>query len=160
MGIDVRVRLVGGEAAKLKAFCSITVGGQIVIRDVKVIGGPNGLFVAMPSRRLSELCPHCGAKNHLRANYCNECGAKLRDPRGTPVGHREALYADVAYAVDARSRESIQRLVLEAYRREVAKAAQLGIKPQPYTGGVPDGFIPGSQEVEEDQHHFGEGILP
>lgn len=50
---DVRVRKVAKEG-KLKAIASITLDGEFVIHDLKVIEGEKGLFVAMPSKRASD----------------------------------------------------------------------------------------------------------
>ncbi len=36
---------------RLKAYVSITIENSFVIRDLKIIQGPNGLFVAMPSKK-------------------------------------------------------------------------------------------------------------
>ncbi|MEK6774654.1 MAG: septation regulator SpoVG [Bdellovibrionota bacterium] len=36
---------------RLKAYVSITIDDCFVVRDLKVIQGPNGLFVAMPSKK-------------------------------------------------------------------------------------------------------------
>lgn len=36
---------------RLKAYVSITIDGCFVIRDLKIIEGNNGLFVAMPSKK-------------------------------------------------------------------------------------------------------------
>ncbi len=36
---------------RLKAYVSITLDDCFVVRDLKVIQGPNGLFVAMPSKK-------------------------------------------------------------------------------------------------------------
>lgn len=36
---------------RLKAYVSITIDAVFVIRDLKVIQGPTGLFVAMPSKK-------------------------------------------------------------------------------------------------------------
>jgi stage V sporulation protein G len=46
---EVRVFPVNED--KLKAFATITIDDCFVIRDLKVISGLNGLFVAMPSKR-------------------------------------------------------------------------------------------------------------
>jgi stage V sporulation protein G len=46
---DVKVQIV--DEGRLKAFATITLNGCFVVRDVKVIDGNTGLFVAMPSRR-------------------------------------------------------------------------------------------------------------
>jgi stage V sporulation protein G len=36
---------------RLKAYVSITIEGSFVVRDLKIIQGPSGLFVAMPSKK-------------------------------------------------------------------------------------------------------------
>jgi len=46
---EVRVIPVGEE--KLKAFVTIVFDNCFVVRDVKIISGTNGLFVAMPSQK-------------------------------------------------------------------------------------------------------------
>lgn len=46
---EVRVTL--RDEDKLKAFANITIDNQIVIRGLKIIAGPNGFFVSMPSRK-------------------------------------------------------------------------------------------------------------
>lgn len=51
---DIRVRLVKKEDVKLKAVASITIDGCFVVHEIRVIEGPNGLFVAMPSRKTPE----------------------------------------------------------------------------------------------------------
>ena len=47
---DIRMRLTSGEE-RMKAWASITLDGEFVIHDVKVINGDKGLFIAMPSKR-------------------------------------------------------------------------------------------------------------
>lgn len=37
---------------RLRAYASITIDESLVIRDLKVVEGPNGLFVSMPSKKL------------------------------------------------------------------------------------------------------------
>ena len=80
---EVRVKLSADPRSKLKAFCSVTIDDAFVVRDLKVIEGGKGPFVAMPSRKLSDHCSRCNHKNHLRAAYCNHCGAQL-DPERAP----------------------------------------------------------------------------
>lgn len=48
---DVRVRLVSKDDAKLKAVASITIDDCIVVHDIKVINGREGMFISMPSRK-------------------------------------------------------------------------------------------------------------
>lgn len=50
---DVRVRKVAREG-KMKAVVSITIDGEFVVHDIKVIEGEKGLFIAMPSRRAAD----------------------------------------------------------------------------------------------------------
>lgn len=47
---DVRMRKIAKEG-KMKAVVSITIDGEFVVHDIKVIDGDNGLFIAMPSRK-------------------------------------------------------------------------------------------------------------
>ncbi len=48
---DVRVRLVSKEDTKLKAVASITIDDCLVVHDIKIINGKDGLFISMPSRK-------------------------------------------------------------------------------------------------------------
>ena len=47
---DVRLRRVNTEG-RMRAIASITLDQEFVVRDIRVIDGNNGLFVAMPSKR-------------------------------------------------------------------------------------------------------------
>lgn len=47
---EVRVRLVE-DGDKLKAFAQVVLDGEYVIDGLRVLEGPKGEFVAMPSRR-------------------------------------------------------------------------------------------------------------
>lgn len=51
---DVRVRTIDKEDIKMKAVASITIDGEFVIHDIKVIESDKGLFIAMPSKRDGE----------------------------------------------------------------------------------------------------------
>ncbi|MBF4695638.1 septation regulator SpoVG [Fusibacter ferrireducens] len=50
---DVRIRKLR-EEGKMKAVVSLTFDNAFVVHDIKVIEGQNGLFVAMPSRKVGE----------------------------------------------------------------------------------------------------------
>lgn len=124
---EVRVKLVEHAAERLLAFCSITIDAAFVVRDIKLIGGPSGPFVAMPSRKLCVHCIGCSFKNPLRAVYCNQCGKKLAEnniPRNDDG--RARLYADIAHPINASCRELIQRLVVREYEAELIRAKQPG----------------------------------
>ena len=50
---DVRIRKIAKDG-KMKAIVSITLDGEFVVHDIKVIEGEKGLFIAMPSRRAGD----------------------------------------------------------------------------------------------------------
>ncbi len=120
---EIRIKLMEDPQERLQAFCSITFDHCFVIRDLKIIEGTRGSFVAMPSRKLTDRCPRCGMKNHLRAGYCNQCGARLQEDRaGKDVDGRARLYADIAHPINARCREQIQARVMQAFADEQVRA--------------------------------------
>jgi stage V sporulation protein G len=127
---EVRVRLVKNKDDRLKAFCSMTMDDEFVVRDIKVIDGVRGYFVAMPSRKMSSRCSKCGGKNYLGAKFCNSCGARLpqnrarMDPRG-----RAKLHADVAHPISVECRKRIQEALIGAYEEELERSKQPGYKP-------------------------------
>jgi stage V sporulation protein G len=128
---EVRVKLVDRSGDRLKAFCTITFDNEFVVRDLKVIEGPDGFFIAMPSRKLTDHCPRCGAKNHLRASFCNECGAKLDSNRcDMDEKGRAKLHADVAHPINARCRQKVQDAVVTAYKQEVEDSGKPGYRPK------------------------------
>ena len=130
---EVRVKLMNDKAEKLQAFCSITISNDFVIRDLKIIEGASGPFVAMPSRKLAEKCPKCGSKNHLRANHCNECGNRLKGDRGARDERgRTKLHADIAHPINSVCREELQKCVLAAYQEELERSKQEGYVPPKY----------------------------
>jgi stage V sporulation protein G len=49
---EVKVTLV--EDPKLKAFATITIDDDFVVRGLKIIEGRSGVFVAMPARKLAD----------------------------------------------------------------------------------------------------------
>jgi stage V sporulation protein G len=127
---EVRVKLVDNKDERLKAFCSMTLDNEFVIRDIKIIEGTSGLFVAMPSRKMSDHCERCGGKNHLRAKYCNNCGAQLPDERARQdMKGRMKLHADIAHPINAECRRKIQELIAQAFEVEFEKSKQPGYKP-------------------------------
>lgn len=49
---DVNIYLVNGE--KLKAYATVIFDDAFVVRDMKIIHGNNGLFVAMPNKKTKD----------------------------------------------------------------------------------------------------------
>lgn len=121
---EVRIKLMEEAGERLQAFCSVTLDDCFVVRDLKIIEGTNGPFVAMPSRKLTAHCGKCGCKNHLRANYCNDCGQRLsRDLADRDEDGRAKLYADIAHPINSVCREMIQERVIHEFllERELAQ---------------------------------------
>ena len=50
---DVRIRKIQ-EEGKMKAIVSVTFDDEFVVHDIKIIEGQNGLFIAMPSRKMAD----------------------------------------------------------------------------------------------------------
>ncbi len=127
---EVRVKLVNNKDDRLKAFCSITFDNEFVVRDIKIIEGNERLFVAMPSRKMSDHCQECGAKNHLKANYCSYCGVKLSQDRVKQDSQgRVKLHADIAHPINSTCREKIQKAVVAAYEEEVKRSQEPDYTP-------------------------------
>ncbi len=145
---EVRIKLMEDSEDRLRAFCSITFDHCFVIRDLKIIEGTSGPFVAMPSRKLTGRCNRCGCKNHLRSNYCNQCGSKLRgggaEPREVEGGAPNKLYADIAHPVKQACRDLIQNAVVLEYAQELQRAKLPG-----YVSRYDDDYVetPTVQEV-------------
>lgn len=120
---EIRVFLKEGQDKKLKAYATLTFDKAFVVRNVKVIEGTKGLFVAMPSRRLKESCPKCHFKNVVRSKFCNQCGASLPMFEAKPVvqgdrGEKQSEHRDIAHPITSDFRDYIQKKVLEAYEEE------------------------------------------
>ena len=102
---EVRIKLMDDTSDRLRAFCSITFDDCFVVRDLKIIEGTNGPFVAMPSRKLTAHCPQCGCKNHLRSAHCNQCSARLKDDLAVKDQEGRAKHAPAVGPAREPSRE-------------------------------------------------------
>jgi len=69
---------------RLKAYVTITIDNVFVVRDLKIISGNDGLFVAMPSKK-----------------------------------RKDGQFRDIAHPLNQETRELIENMVFEAYKREV-----------------------------------------
>lgn len=132
---EVRIFLKEGQDRKLKAYATLTFDKAFVVRNVKIIEGTKGLFVAMPSRRLKESCPKCNFKNVVRSKYCNQCGAQLPmhiEPKPIMSGdnrERQSEHRDIAHPITADFREYIQKKVLVAYEEENKRGPSQSSQP-------------------------------
>jgi stage V sporulation protein G len=124
---EVRIKLMEDNNERLQAFCSVTYDDAFVVRDLKIIEGTKGSFVAMPSRKLTDRCQGCGCKNHLRARFCNQCGGRLDEDRATrDADGRAKLHADIAHPINSTCREYIQSAIIKAFQEEKERAKQPG----------------------------------
>ncbi len=104
---------------KLKAYATITFDNAFVVRNIKVIEGASGLFVAMPSRRLKRSCPKCGYRNEVRSKFCSFCGGILpfsSRPTSTQGEPEDSEHRDICHPITQSFREYLSRRVLEAYQ--------------------------------------------
>lgn len=129
---EVRIFLKEGPDKKLKAYATLTFDDCFVVRNVKVIQGNKGLFVAMPSRKVRESCPKCNYKNATRSRFCNQCGASLPPPQPpmqqSPSAVRQSEHRDIAHPITLECRELIQKKVLAAYEGELKNEPRPAIR--------------------------------
>lgn len=151
---EIRIKLMEGSEDRLRAFCSITIDDAFVVRDLKIIDGTHGPFVAMPSRKLTGHCGRCNHKNHLRAAYCNHCGASQKGDGENSFDSPQKLYADVAHPINSQCREMIQGVVLEGFAAELARAAKPGYRSR-YDDDFGDSDV-GSDDVVGDANRKSE----
>ena len=129
---DVRIFPKEGINNKLRAYATITIDNVFVVRNIKIIEGKSGLFIAMPSRKIKEPCQKCGHKNAIRSKFCNECGSQLpvytQPVSPNPEAEhdtRQAEHKDIAHPITVQAREYIQKKILDAYEAEKGKPKSL-----------------------------------
>jgi stage V sporulation protein G len=120
---EVKIFLKEGQDKKLKAYATVTFDNCFVVRNIKVIEGNKGMFVAMPSRKIKDPCPKCNFRNAVRSKFCNQCGATLPiiEPKVYLPGDdsvRQSEHKDIAHPITAECRDYIQKKVLEAYEND------------------------------------------
>lgn len=70
---DVRIRKISDDG-KLRAVASITLDDEFVVHDIKIIYGQNGLFIAMPSKKMSD-----GAFRDVAHPICFEVRNQIKE---------------------------------------------------------------------------------
>ena len=122
---EVRVILKDSPDKKLKAYATVTFDSVFVVRNIKVIEGTSGLFIAMPSRKIKQPCSKCGFKNEIRSKYCNQCAALLpvvlRPPSQESATATQMEHKDIAHPITQAFREYLQKTVIEVFERELVK---------------------------------------
>lgn len=119
---EVRIFLKDSPDKKLKAYATITFDNAFVVRNIKVIEGTSGVFIAMPSRKMKQPCPKCGFKNDMRSKFCNQCGGQFplvtRPITGTDSLSSSVEHKDIAHPITQAFREYLQKRVLDAFQAE------------------------------------------
>ena len=70
---DVRIRKISDDG-KMRAVASITLDDEFVVHDIKIIYGQNGLFIAMPSKKMSD-----GAFRDVPHPICSEVRNQIKE---------------------------------------------------------------------------------
>ena len=134
---EVRIKLMedNNENERLQAFCSVTFDDAFVVRDLKIIEGTKGSFVAMPSRKLTDRCPQLRLQEppagpllqpvrrqarrgprHPRRRRPGQAARRHRPPdqlglpRGDPVGRPQGVPGGARTLQAARLRLHLRRL--------------------------------------------------
>ena len=130
---EVRIFLKDSVDKKLKAYATVTFDDAFVVRNIKVIEGSSGLFIAMPSRKIKQPCPKCGYRNEIRSKYCNQCASQLplvSEPitGKSQASDMQAEHKDIAHPITQIFREQLQKKVIEAYEQEKKKGPRVVVK--------------------------------
>lgn len=89
MDLNVTIYKNDGEGA-VKAGASVVIDNAIVVKGIKVVEGPNGLFVSMPSKPKRE--------------------------NGQPVMENgKQVYLDIVHPISAEAREEFVKAILDKY---------------------------------------------
>lgn len=70
---DVRIRKISDDR-KMRAVASIILDDEFVVHDIKIIDGQNGLFIAMPSKKMSD-----GAFRDVAHPICSEVRNQIKE---------------------------------------------------------------------------------
>lgn len=123
---EVKIFIKDSPDKKLRAYATVTFDNAFVVRNIKVIEGTGGLFIAMPSRKVKQSCPKCSFKNEPRSKYCNQCGVQLpvvsRPIIVEPSVNAQLEHKDIAHPITQSFREYLQKRVLDAFEQEKVRA--------------------------------------
>ncbi len=123
---DVRIKLSSGGQPRLLAYCTVTFDHCFVVRDVKVIEGNDGAFVAMPSRHPMERCPRCRTRNPVKAKYCSECGKALGESVRDGADTRLQRHIDIAHPITREMRQKLHEAVMGTYEEQRRRGTAAG----------------------------------
>ena len=120
-----------GRDDKLKAFATITIDNAFVIRDLKIISGKNGLFIAMPSTKTTAACPSCARKNPIRNRFCGYCGANIEAEMHEVQKTSRENNRDIAHPINSEAREYLHSRIMAEYYK---------VKSRDYSEGDEESF--------------------
>jgi len=120
---EVKVFVKDSPDKKLKAYTNVTFDNVFVVRNIKVIEGTGGLFIAMPSRKVKQPCQKCSFKNEIHSKFCNQCGTSLPQVAKSLIAEEiannsQAEHKDIAHPITQSFREYLQKAVLDEFARE------------------------------------------
>ncbi|MBF0483213.1 MAG: septation protein SpoVG family protein [Candidatus Omnitrophica bacterium] len=118
---EIRIFPKQGQDKKLQAYATVTFDNKFVVRNIKVIQGSNGLFIAMPSRKSKAACPNCNFKNEVGSKFCNQCGKSVPLLKTDHTPDPKADHRDVAHPITQEFRDYLQTKILDAYQQEKVK---------------------------------------
>lgn len=125
---EVKIFLKDSPDKKLRAYATVTFDNVFVVRNIKVIEGSSGLFIAMPSKKIKQPCIKCNFKNEARSKYCNQCGSQLplsdRPLTAESVVSIQAEHKDIAHPITQSFREYLQKMVLGVFEQEKVKGIE------------------------------------
>lgn len=164
---DTRLDIIDNPSGKLRAFCSMTFNDEFVVKNFKIIEGNHGLFVAMPSRKLTKPCYRCDNRAFRNANYCDRCGKEFDDRSGNSHHDTEDTHSDIAFPIEDDFREQLEDQLIAAYKKrkqggsgvnvEHAKDENYDLLDFDYEGHLADDSNGSSQDASDDQKTFETG---
>ncbi len=117
---DTSVKLIQPlRRGRVLCVATVTFDNSFVVRNIRLLEGPKGYFLAMPSQVLSTKCRRCNRKNPIRSNYCNLCGSRLPEERIPidPQTGKSRIHQDIAHPIRTELREKIQTAIVEEYKK-------------------------------------------
>jgi len=121
---EIRIAPKDAFSKKLKAYATVTFDDCFVVRNIKIIEGNNGLFVAMPARKAKIECRACG-KRVDAARHCSMCGAGLPQDRASGFDDDQHGHHDIAHPVNQKFRDYLQESVIGAYHLQIESNASV-----------------------------------
>ncbi|HPP66735.1 MAG TPA: septation protein SpoVG family protein [bacterium] len=115
---ETRISPINKPNSRLRGYASVTFDNSFVIREIRIIEGKNGLFIAMPSRKMQRPCPKCNFKNPVTNKFCGQCGSeiKISEQKNSSPGSQQ--HKDLAHPINTQFRDYLQKKVLEAYDQQ------------------------------------------